>query len=365
MMGPFFNRILKQQFNIVSEASVFLKLVVWEGFMSFINYLIQPWRSLFWFCFNIYVCLWTEMGSLTVKILMLPLRIYDMIQKEETLEVEMRRIQFLQNEYEKRSRELEGELELLSDECKRYGELLEKAEHEKRIALKNLKVLQSRVVNLEDENSRLKAQEETIFKGLRERSSLVPQQRGKGAYKCNTGSHVGELKLLGRNDRECLNVQASHALLNDVTEKHMRSQSPYQHDRVVSVNGSTYITDGLKHETWEVAISSSIFSIFLTIVVGTIVWQSQDPCIPLVMAVFMVVCMSLKTVAQFLLSIHKGPGFDAVALLSFNWFILGTLVHPVLPMIAQFLVPVMAKFGQWLLRVMGITHTVDSIQGGD
>lgn len=90
---------------------------------------------------------------------------------------------------------------------------------------------------------------------------------------------------------------------------------------------------------WDAALSQSLFSAFLSLVVGVIVWEADDTCMPLVVALFTVVGMSLWSVVQFFSTIKNKPASDAVALLSFNWFILGTLTYPALPIVAHMLAP--------------------------
>ncbi|KAL0327677.1 UNVERIFIED_CONTAM: hypothetical protein Sangu_1845700 [Sesamum angustifolium] len=76
----------------------------------------------------------------------------------------------------------------------------------------------------------------------------------------------------------------------------------------------------------------SLFSGALSLVVGIVVWEAQNPCTPLVVALFSVVTMSLMSVVPLLTPVEK-PTLEAVALLSFNWFLLGTLACPMLPRI--------------------------------
>lgn len=92
------------------------------------------------------------------------------------------------------------------------------------------------------------------------------------------------------------------------------------------------------------ALSQSVFSALLSLVVGVTVWEAEDPCMPLVLALFAVVGMSLKSVVQFFSTIRNKPASDAVALLSFNWFILGTLTYPTLPRFARMMAPLMLRF---------------------
>lgn len=94
----------------------------------------------------------------------------------------------------------------------------------------------------------------------------------------------------------------------------------------------------------EVAISQSLFSAVLSLLVGIIIWEAEDPCMPLVVALFAVVGMSLKSVVQFFSTIRNKPASDAIALLSFNWFILGTLTYPTLPRVARVFAPLTVSF---------------------
>ncbi|URE18982.1 2OG-Fe(II) oxygenase superfamily [Musa troglodytarum] len=88
-----------------------------------------------------------------------------------------------------------------------------------------------------------------------------------------------------------------------------------------------------------VVLSRSLFSAFLSLLVGMIIWEAEDPCVPLVAALFTVVGISLGSVLEFFSAIRNRPASDAVALLSINWFILGTLSSRTLPVIAHMLAP--------------------------
>ena len=79
----------------------------------------------------------------------------------------------------------------------------------------------------------------------------------------------------------------------------------------------------------------------------------QDPCTPLVIALFIVVGMSLASVIQFFTKVQSQQGFYAVALLSLNWFVLGTLANPALPYLGQFGSGILGIVGTRLLRLFG------------
>lgn len=100
----------------------------------------------------------------------------------------------------------------------------------------------------------------------------------------------------------------------------------------------------------EIALSRSLFSVLLSLVVGIIVWEAEDPCMPLVIALSVVVTMSLLSALQLLTRVEHKPASESVALLSINWFILGTLAYPMLPRIASFLAPLALSFLQRTLK---------------
>ncbi|KAI5077811.1 hypothetical protein GOP47_0007635 [Adiantum capillus-veneris] len=353
LLFPFITR----QLNTIHEA-------VWDGLLNFAEYFIQPWRNLFWFCFNVYVCLWSEIGSLTVKILVLPFRIYNAIQKEDLMEEELQQMIKLHTESKERLRELVCELEQVLDECRQHKNLLEKVEGEKRAILKKFQVLQLRVMHLEEENDLLKSREERALKGIHERNILVLQQKNLENNRFVMESPKKECNMERNHNKDEFFMHTRYPRTPDLIR--VTGKTPLQLDhKYDGAPGSTnkcIASHIAKYEAWKAAIVSSLFSVFLTLLVGAVAWEAQDPCIPLIGAVFMVVCMSLKTVAQFLLSICNGPGFDVVALLSFNWFVLGTLAYPVLPRIASIVAPYGTSFGHWFLRVIGVTYLTDRLK---
>lgn len=125
----------------------------------------------------------------------------------------------------------------------------------------------------------------------------------------------------------------------------------------VSKDAVAEVSEVLDHRR-EVAISRSVFSAILSLIVGVTVWEADDPCMPLVVALFAVVGMSLKSVVQFFFSIRNKPASDAVALLSFNWFILGTLTYPTLPRVAPMLAPLVLRFVDQAIIRFGLLSLV-------
>lgn len=120
------------------------------------------------------------------------------------------------------------------------------------------------------------------------------------------------------------------------------------------ISRSLYMNEVLVQQR-EIAILQSLFSAVLSLIVGMIIWEAEDPCMPLVVALFTVVGMSLKSVIQFFSTINNKPVSNAVALLSFNCFILGTLTYPILPRIAHMSTPMALSFLEQSANWLGFT----------
>lgn len=112
-------------------------------------------------------------------------------------------------------------------------------------------------------------------------------------------------------------------------------------------------SDEVLYQQRDIALSQSLFSAVLSLFVGMIIWEAEDPCMPLVLALIAVVGMSLKSVVEFFSVIKNKPASDAVALLSFNWFILGMLAHPVLPRVARMLAPLCIRLVERVVSWLG------------
>ncbi|KAI3694316.1 hypothetical protein L1987_77280 [Smallanthus sonchifolius] len=101
---------------------------------------------------------------------------------------------------------------------------------------------------------------------------------------------------------------------NDVNKGKFDAHESAKSDLVHQfINGSVCL-DNISGQRREVAVSQSLFSAMLSLLVGMVIWEAQEPCMPLVTALFMVVGMSLKSVVQFFSTIKNKPASDAVAL---------------------------------------------------
>lgn len=105
------------------------------------------------------------------------------------------------------------------------------------------------------------------------------------------------------------------------------------------LHGDSVDDESLLERQRFVALHRSLFSAILSLLVGMIIWEAEDPCLPLVAALFTVVGMSMNSVVQFFSTMKNKPASDAVALLSLNWFMLGALTYPTLPRASHILAP--------------------------
>ncbi len=87
----------------------------------------------------------------------------------------------------------------------------------------------------------------------------------------------------------------------------------------------------------------------------SIVWlfPAQDPCAPLRNALLMVVALSLANVVKFFTKVESRQGIYAVALISLNFFMLGTLAYPSLPYVGRFASVVLWSIGGRTLKLFG------------
>lgn len=245
------------------------------------------------------------------------------IRREKQLEAQIHRMQMHNSESEQRNKDLKHKLELTVLDRKRVKEFLKQAKSEQKVIIEKYQLLQVRVLKLEEQIVALKAQENRMSKAFHDSKKIFSQEK----------------------DVHCVLPGGLHLPKSSIDQ----------------MERPRFVNQAATHEERGVVLHSSMFSILLSLLVGIIIWHSEDPCIPLVLALFIVVCLSLKTVMRFFLSIDYKPGLDALALLSFNWFILGTVAYPSLPRIAQVMAPTATKIGHWFYGVVGVHYITEKL----
>ncbi|CAI9784690.1 unnamed protein product [Fraxinus pennsylvanica] len=272
---------------------------------------IQTWIELLRASIYLHIIIFWKLAIWTIDIVTLPMRAIAALQRERL-----------------DRNELEEQLFMAIKKHKMVKMMLEELEREHDETIVRIQLLEGEVQDLKDENQRLKEAEGRALWSYRDKGDTGhghdtkdTDKFGESGYNRNTNRVM---------EHEDIWEEETH----DFVKEGLKSKSYGPHIISQDLNTSDILA-----RRRELALSQSLFSAILSLVVGMIVWEAEDPCVPLVAALFTVVAMSLMNVVQFFATIDNKPASDAVALLSFNWFILGTLAYPTLPMVARVLAP--------------------------
>ncbi|KAB2626232.1 hypothetical protein D8674_017892 [Pyrus ussuriensis x Pyrus communis] len=268
-------------------------------------------------CFQVNIFLRIMIWPLAL--ISLPGRVLTTLQRERQLEKHLLDMQIEVENLALDRKELQEHLHTAINERRMMELILAELEGEHDKAIAKVELLVSELHDLRTENLRLK-----------EIQGPSDAQRYSGD-ECKTKMEL--LKIL-RN--EPISTGPIHPVMPEISLRSLDMSEVFDHRRGI-------------------AVKQTLFSPALSLVVGMIVWQAEDPCMPLIVALFSVVGMSLKSVVQFFSTIKNKPASDAVALLSFNWFILGTLTYPTLPKVVHTVVPVALNFVDRVLSWLGFS----------
>ncbi|KAG9452923.1 hypothetical protein H6P81_005827 [Aristolochia fimbriata] len=284
----------------------------------------------------------------TIALLSLPMRILMALQREKLLEDNLREVQI--------------QLENIMWEKQEVEEHLQ-------AALKDRQVMEAMLVEVEDEQDKTSAKIEELesaLQDLREENLRLKEIRGKDLWGSKVPDVDSQLPLVAEHGLRSWNSDLKGGGRMAVHGKE------WGHEDVMKLEKSVLLKPGSKaariypfsprlistnmaveeavDERRYTAVLQSLFSTLLSILVGMIVWEAKDPCMPLVVALFTVVGISLKSVVQFFSTIKVKPASDAVGLLSFNCFILGTITYPTLPAVARMLLPPTLRLATRMIR---------------
>lgn len=295
--------------------SLWLAIVTWVQLLRVIAnwHTNMCWRFIIW----------------TVNITTLPIRALGALQREKMME---RLLLEMQSELENLSwdnEKLEARLRLAVEEHHLMESMLADLEEEHDKAIDKIEFLEKEVEHLKDENLMLK---EVQTKGFWDPGKV---EMTSDPEKYGLHGSAWQSRKSG-ND----NLLEDHLLPKKTWAKENQLRAGMNFGGLVDpltpmIFSSNVDADAALDQRREVALSQSLFSALLSLLVGMIIWEAKDPCMPLVMALFTVVGLSLRSVVQFFSTIKNRPASDAVALLSVNWFILGTLSYPTLPKVAN------------------------------
>ncbi|KAK7407007.1 hypothetical protein VNO78_08646 [Psophocarpus tetragonolobus] len=274
-------------------------------------------------------------------LLSLPARAVNVFQRERQLEQKLHEMQIELEKLEWDNKEHQKHFQMAVKERKMMEILLAELEEEHDMAVAKIEKLEGKLRDQTNENLRLK---ELQGKGY---WSSKDQNKTDRIQNIDDSNYNISHPILSLNSNYKGSGIALQDLLmrKDIWEDESKTRSELLtllKTGPKSCPVKSELTETLNHHR-DVALSQSLFSALMSLAVGVTVWEAEDPCMPLVVALFAIVGMSLKSVVQFFSTVRNKPASDAVALLSFNWFILGTLTYPTLPRVARMLAPLVLR----------------------
>ncbi|XP_019152330.1 PREDICTED: uncharacterized protein LOC109149135 [Ipomoea nil] len=287
-------------------------------------------------CLNVSI-LW-KLTTWIIAIPFLPMRVLNALQNEKLLKMHLEEMQRELENLVWDKKGVEKQLRVAIKEHKLMGLMLRELEDEHNEAIIKIEQLEDELQGLKEENQQLKE--------ARGKARWSPEQVDTSNLHNQTTNYTKEsAATLSRRPNRAKTAKTYQEISRanaweDENKPTIAAKDTKQPLKPADLD-TTYYLQSQRRET---ALSRSVFSAVLSVVVGTTVWSAAEPCVPLVAALFTVVAISLRSVVQFFSSINNHPASEAVALLSFNWFILGTLTYPTLPKVARMLSPLAHNF---------------------
>lgn len=293
-----------------------------------IQTLIEMLRAAIYFQLNTFwgIIIWA------IAMLSLPVRALTALQREKMFEMRINEMQMELENLIWAKKKLDEQLKSAINERRMVEALLVELEDEYDEAICKMDLLEGELCRLKVENQHLKeAQVKSLWSS---------DQHAKDA---------GMFKIKGPSPKS-KSTAGENIVQADIPEDEKIKRSPLQGINKAMSKAKTHGTaqahsndtdswyagmDSATLKKREIALSHSFFSAVLAVLVGAIVWEAKDPCMPLITALFAVAVISLRTVIVYLSTIRNKPAMDAVVLLSFNWFMLGLLSYPTLPVVAH------------------------------
>lgn len=354
--------IIKAAF-LATELLCLIKLL-WHVCVRLFRLVVFPWFGLFEFLFSFCFSMGQRMIIWGVGALLVPLQLLTAPQREKSLQTQLRQLRSQLEELVREEKKMDRMIETEAKERKKIEILLIKAKEEKNRELKKVQQLQSTVQDLEIENLILKEEMETIL--MKSEANRVDKEGVKhvssksSERKDREWDHDFERRGKAQSDNPMDKLGNYHNSEENDLQKTLlfefraKSSSHFPLSPITQVK-SVARDDEMLYRWKGIALVQSAFSACLSLLVGMIAWKAKDPCMPLVIALFIVVGMSLNSVVKFFSRIENRMGSDALALLSFNWFILGTLASPTLPNIVRIVTPPASKLVYVLASWLGLT----------
>ncbi|WVZ13035.1 hypothetical protein V8G54_017565 [Vigna mungo] len=302
---------------LVTKPFSLLNRAFWFGIKIALT-VIYTWTELIRTTVSFYVNIVLSVITWTCGLISLPARAVSVFQKERQLEQKLHEMQIELENLVREKKELQEHFQMVVKERRMVEILLAEIEEEHDMAIAKIEKLEGKLRDQRNENLRLK------------------EIRGKGSRDQNKSEKFKKISLQDLLTSKDIGEDESKTRSELLKLLKTGSKSGSVNPEMISE------TVALDHHL-DIALSQSLFTALMSLVVGVTVWEAEDPCMPLVVALFAVVGMSLKSVVQFFSSIRNKPASFVVALLSFNLFILGTLSYPTLPKVVRMLAPLVLR----------------------
>lgn len=309
---------------------------------------IQTWTELLRAAMGFHARLLWKLTIWAIAVLSLPIRSLTALQRERALEMHLQEMQIEFENLVWERKQLEKKILVAIKDKKIMQAMLAELEDEHDDAIVKIEQLEDQLKNLKVENQRLNEVHGKALSDLEDHfdgpvmqgcSDAVPFWRSSGIE--SVAIHKEGMQEDNSKNGSTSSEFVEARSCRDVNRPRTRTTFEY------------FDTNDVLQQRRDLAVYQTLFSAILSLLVGTIIWKAEDACMPLVLALFAVVVMSLWSVVQFFSTIRNRPASDAVALLSFNWFLLGTLTYPTLPRITPVFAPVLWTLSDRAVELLG------------
>ncbi|KAF5938421.1 hypothetical protein HYC85_022680 [Camellia sinensis] len=266
--------------------------------------------------FHVYL-LW-RLVICTFVLISLPVRVLTALQRERLLQMRLHELQIQLENLVWNRKELEERLQMSIKECRMMEAMLGELEDEHEEAIVKIELLESEDKKVE--NLQLKEIQDDTDEGHDHDNDVAHKYGISYGLQPLKSSFSGSgiiIQDLPTHKDACEDESKSKTESIDFMRTRLKASGP-SHAVTPGITSRNIDMNEVLGQQREVALLQSLFSAVLSLLVGTIIWEAEDPCMPLVVALFTVVGMSLKSVVRFLYTIKNKPASDVVALLSLN-----------------------------------------------
>lgn len=268
--------------------------------------------------FQLPALLCCEAMAWAVTFIAFPLRVLTAVERERKLGRLVAEMQAQMDDLAWENTMLEDKLRAALREQEAVEAVLDEMEDEQEDALARIRVLETQLKALRQENMRLN---EHKGKSKWDKPAAAAAARhGNGGNRASETDKKSAKRGRGEEDASA-GEEAKHADPASVLALTTEAPSPVSSNEALVARA--------------VARRRSLFSLGMSLAVGAVAWSADAPCLPLLAGLFAVVGVSMRSVSR----LRRAGAGDAVALLGLNWFLLGLLTSPMLPGVARAIVP--------------------------